>query len=34
MAAVVDEAHRHGVKVAIHARGSASTRAAAKAGVD
>jgi imidazolonepropionase-like amidohydrolase len=34
IAAVVDEAHRHGVKVAIHARGSASTRAAAKAGVD
>jgi imidazolonepropionase-like amidohydrolase len=34
IAAVVDEAHRHGVKVAIHARGSASTLAAAKAGVD
>ena len=34
IAAVVDEAHRHGVKVAIHARGSAATRAAAKAGVD
>jgi imidazolonepropionase-like amidohydrolase len=32
--AVVDEAHRHNVKVAIHSRGSASTRAAAKAGVD
>jgi imidazolonepropionase-like amidohydrolase len=34
MAAVVDEAHRHNVKVAIHSRGSTSTRAAAKAGVD
>lgn len=34
MSAVVEEAHRHGVKVAIHARGSASTRAAAQAGVD
>lgn len=32
--AVVDEAHRHHVKVVIHSRGSASTRAAAKAGVD
>jgi imidazolonepropionase-like amidohydrolase len=32
--AVVDEAHRHNVKVVIHSRGSASTRAAAKAGVD
>jgi imidazolonepropionase-like amidohydrolase len=32
--AVVDEAHRHNVKVAIHSRGSTSTRAAAKAGVD
>ncbi len=34
IAAVVDEAHRHKVKVAIHSRGSTSTRAAAKAGVD
>ena len=32
--AVVDEAHRHNVKVAIHSRGSTSTRAAAKAGID
>jgi imidazolonepropionase-like amidohydrolase len=32
--AVVEEAHRHNVKVAIHSRGSASTRAAANAGVD
>src|SRR5439155_1430941 len=29
-----DEAHRHNVKVTIHPRGSTSTRAAAKAGVD
>src|SRR5271166_987151 len=34
ISAVVDEAHRHNVKVAIHSRGSTSTRAAAKAGVD
>jgi imidazolonepropionase-like amidohydrolase len=34
IAAVVDEAHRHNVKVTIHSRGSTSTRAAAKAGVD
>ena len=34
IAAVVDEAHRHNVKVAIHSRGSTSTRAAAKAGID
>jgi imidazolonepropionase-like amidohydrolase len=34
IAAVVDEAHRHNVRVAIHSRGSTSTRAAAKAGVD
>ena len=34
IAAVVDEAHRHNVKVAIHSRGSTSTRAAAKAVVD
>jgi imidazolonepropionase-like amidohydrolase len=34
IAAVVDEAHRRNVKVAIHARGSTSTRAAANAGVD
>lgn len=32
--AVVDEAHRRGVKVAIHSRGSGSTRDAALAGVD
>jgi imidazolonepropionase-like amidohydrolase len=32
--AVVDEAHRHKVKVVIHSRGSASTLAAAKAGID
>ncbi len=34
IAAVADEAHRHNVKVAIHSRGSTSTRAAAQAGVD
>lgn len=34
IAAVVDEGHRRNVKVAIHSRGSTSTRAAAKAGVD
>jgi imidazolonepropionase-like amidohydrolase len=34
ISAVVDEAHRHNVKVMIHSRGSSSTRAAAKAGVD
>jgi imidazolonepropionase-like amidohydrolase len=34
IAAVADEAHRHNVKVAIHSRGSTSTRAAAKAGID
>jgi len=34
IAAVVYEAHRHNVKVVIHSRGSTSTRAAAKAGVD
>ncbi|MBV8132247.1 MAG: amidohydrolase family protein, partial [Alphaproteobacteria bacterium] len=34
IAAVVDEAHRRNVKVTIHSRGSTSTRAAAKAGVD
>src|SRR5262249_61080371 len=34
IAAVVDEAHRHNVKVTIHSRGSTSTRASAKAGVD
>jgi imidazolonepropionase-like amidohydrolase len=34
IAAVVEEAHRHGVKVAIHSRGSGSTRDAALAGVD
>jgi imidazolonepropionase-like amidohydrolase len=31
---IVDEAHRHNVKVTIHSRGSTSTRAAAKARVD
>ncbi|HMD64888.1 MAG TPA: amidohydrolase family protein [Stellaceae bacterium] len=34
ISAVVDEAHRHNVKVAIHSRGSTSTRAAASAGID
>jgi imidazolonepropionase-like amidohydrolase len=34
IAAAVEEAHRHNVKVAIHSRGSTSTRAAARAGVD
>lgn len=34
MAAVVGEAHRRGVRVAVHSRGSGSTRAAARAGVD
>ena len=34
IAAVVSEAHRRNVRVAIHSRGSASTRAAAEAGVD
>ena len=34
IAAVVDEAHRHNVKVAINSRGSTSTRASAKTGVD
>lgn len=34
IAAVVAEAHRRGARVAIHSRGSASTRAAAEAGVD
>jgi len=34
IAAVVGEAHRRNVKVAIHSRGAASTRAAAEAGVD
>jgi imidazolonepropionase-like amidohydrolase len=32
IAAVVEEAHRHGVKVAIHSRGSGSTRDSALAG--
>lgn len=32
--AVVDEAHRHGLRVAIHSRGAGSTRSAALAGVD
>jgi imidazolonepropionase-like amidohydrolase len=34
IAAVVAEAHRRRVRVAIHSRGAASTRAAAEAGVD
>jgi imidazolonepropionase-like amidohydrolase len=34
IAAVVDEAHKHGAKVSIHSRGSGSTRDAAHAGVD
>jgi len=34
IAAVVNEAHRRNARVAIHSRGSASTRAAAEAGVD
>ena len=34
MVAVVREAHRRNARVAIHSRGSASTRAAAEAGVD
>ena len=34
ISAVVEEAHRHNVKVTIHSRGSTSTRAAANAGVD
>lgn len=34
IAAVVGEAHRRNVKVAIHSRGSASTKAAAEAGAD
>jgi imidazolonepropionase-like amidohydrolase len=34
IAAVVQEAHRRKARVAIHSRGSASTRAAAEAGVD
>jgi len=34
IAAVVGEAHRRNLKVAIHSRGAGSTRAAAEAGVD
>jgi imidazolonepropionase-like amidohydrolase len=34
IAAVVSEAHRRNIKVAIHSRGAGSTRAAAEAGVD
>ena len=34
LSAVVEEAHRRNVRVAIHSRGSDSTRAAAEAGVD
>jgi imidazolonepropionase-like amidohydrolase len=34
IAAVVDEAHRHGAKVSVHSRGLGSTRDAALAGVD
>ena len=34
LSAVVEEAHRRNVRVAIHSRGSESTRAAAEAGID
>ena len=34
LSAVVEEAHRRNVRVTVHSRGSASTRAAAQAGVD
>lgn len=34
MAAIVEEAHRHGVKVAAHAHGTEGIRAAVEAGVD
>ncbi len=34
IAAVVEDAHRHGAKVSIHSRGSGSTRDSALAGVD
>ena len=34
LSAVVEEAHRKNVRVAMHSRGSASTRSAAQAGVD
>lgn len=34
LSAVVDEAHRHDARVAIHSRGAGSTRTAALAGVD
>jgi imidazolonepropionase-like amidohydrolase len=34
IAAVVEEAHRHGARVSIHSRGSGSTRDSALAGVD
>ncbi len=34
LSAIVDEAHRRNVRVAVHSRGSASTRAAAEAGID
>jgi imidazolonepropionase-like amidohydrolase len=34
ISAVVDEAHRRNLRVAIHSRGAGSTRAAAEAGVD
>jgi imidazolonepropionase-like amidohydrolase len=34
LAAVVQEAHRRGVRVTIHSRGAGSTRAAAEAGMD
>ena len=34
LSAVVEEAHRRNVRVAIHSRGSGSTRAAAEAGID
>jgi imidazolonepropionase-like amidohydrolase len=34
LSATVDEAHRHGIRVAIHSRGAGTTRTAALAGVD
>jgi imidazolonepropionase-like amidohydrolase len=34
ISSIVEEAHRRGARVAIHSRGSGSTRASAKAGVD
>lgn len=34
LSATVEEAHRHGIRVAIHSRGAGTTRTAAMAGVD